>query len=163
MRTISKGALCLLLSVLAWQVAEAAEESGESWLDEIATLEAQTQLLQKRDELRSQLEKSSASTLASLPSIVSIMSMDGHNQSQLYFPDGRLSYVKVGDMLRAGVRVARIGPQGVDVMVGTGDTQRMVPLVFVTLKARGEESSSQLNAVQDPILPSDVPDVGTRK
>lgn len=160
MRTTANAMACALLALVAAQSVQAVE-SGESWLDEMATIEAQTQLLQKRDELRSQLEKSSAGTLAALPSIVTIMGVEGRYQSQVHFPNGRLSYVQVGDRISADVRVVRISANGVDVQVGEGTAQRTIALGFTTLEMRQggvDRNDSTRPGLPGAILP-DAPQV----
>lgn len=130
-----------------------------SWLDEIATIEAQTQLLKKREELRSQLEKASSGTLAALPSVISIIQLDGRAQSQLHFPSGRVSYASVGTMIAPDVRVTAINEHGVEVSITRGKSVRTVPLTFATLQSRypalygsGGEDLSKNEAYQNSVL-----------
>lgn len=159
----------LIVSAMAVSVLHAGSATAQSpgdtqtWLDEIAMIEAQTQLLQKREELKAQLERLSSSTVAALPSVVAIVSLNGRSQAQLYFPSGRLSYVSVGELVAPNVRVAAISGTSVEVRVEVSGSQRTVPLSFMPLSGRtadplADETNRQRKAIQDAILP-DRPEV----
>jgi len=134
--------------------------TGHAWLDEIAELEAQAALLEKRDELstrridsqirlkqkRSELDalerESTDEMLAHLPQVVAVLGVKNNYQCQLFFPTGRVSYARVGDQIGPGVRVKSIAPSGVevDVVMGEASQRRQVPLNFVSLSERRGEN-----------------------
>jgi len=145
-----------------------------TWLDEIADLEVQTTLLEKRDELaarridaqirlkqkRTELDalerESTDEMLAYLPQVVAVMGARGKYQCQLFFPSGRVSYARAGDNIAPGVRVRSISPSGVevDVLMGELSQQRRVPLNFVSLaERRGEDES---NSGEGAVNPSEL-------
>ncbi len=131
-----------------------------SWLDEIATIDAQTQLLRKREELRGQLEKTTSGVLASLPSVISVIVSNGRPQTQLHFPSGRVSYATVGTQIAPDVRIAHINEHGVEVSIQQSKSVRRVPLTFATLQSRfphlygpGGEDLSKNASYQNLILP----------
>lgn len=149
--------LAMSLVPVAGVAAQAAGDT-QTWLDEIAVIEAQTQLLQKREELKAQLERASSSTVAALPSVVAIVSLEGRSQAQLYYPSGRLSYVSAGELIAPDVRVSAITGTSVEVQVGAAGARRTVPLSFVPLSGRStdplaEEARRQRSAISDAILP----------
>jgi len=152
-----------------------------TWLDEIAEIEAQTSILQKREELdtrlieaqmnvlqkREELEtlvrETTAEMLAHLPSVVSIMAIEGKYQSQIYYPSGRLTYVRVGDQISPDVKVVEISLSGVEVNVtlGRDREQRRVPLNFVSLAERrvdtvDKNTRGQVEAAKDVVLPREA-------
>jgi len=135
-----------------------------SWLDEVADLEVQTTLLEKRDELaarridsqirlkqkRTELDalerESTDEMLAYLPQVVSVMGSKDKYQCQLFFPSGRVSYARAGDQIAPGVHVRSVSPTGVEVNVEMGGLteRRQVPLNFVSLaERRGENEEDQ--------------------
>jgi len=155
-------AALVLGTLCAAAAAQGTHAPSPSWLDEIATIDAQTQLLKKRDELRRELEKSTAGSIAALPSVVSIMVLDSVPQAQLYYSSGRLSHAKVGTLIAPSVRIASISENGVEVEVTQGRAKHQLPLEFATFEsrfpgaananARGA-SSARDDAVQFPLLP----------
>ncbi len=129
-------AAAALACALCATVAAQGTSGSASWLDEIATIEAQTQLLKKRDELRKELEKSTAGTIATLPMVVSIMALEGVPQAQLFYPSGRISHAKVGMLVAPLVRIAAISELGVEVDVTRGRATHRMPLEFATIETR---------------------------
>jgi len=144
-----------------------------SWLDEIAELEVQTTLLEKRDDLASRridsqirlkqkrteldaLERESTDEmLAYLPQVVSVIGAKGKYQCQLFFPSGRTSYAKAGDTIAPGVRVKSVSPSGVEVDVAMGGltSRRQVPLNFVSLaERRGENEQDESGALTPELI-----------
>jgi hypothetical protein len=158
---LKKGAFArIAIAALLLSAASLQAFGQSSWLDEMATIDAQTQLLKKREELRTQLEKTTSGTLAALPSVISIIVVDGRPQTQLHFPSGRVSYAAVGAMIAPNVRVATISEQGVEVAIAQGKTTRSVPLTFATLQSRfpqqygaGGEDLSKNASYQASMLP----------
>jgi len=155
-----------------------AEQQEKNWLDEIAAIEAETTIVQKREELdtriieaqtrvlkkREELEtlvrETTAEMLAHLPSVVSITGMEGDYQSQVYYPSGRLAYVRAGDQLSPDVKVVAITLPGVEVEVtlGRNSERRRVFLNFITLADRlveteGSNIREQVDAARDVVLP----------
>ncbi|KXU35365.1 hypothetical protein AXE65_06415 [Ventosimonas gracilis] len=143
-----------------------------SWLDEIAELEVQTTLLEKRDDLASRridsqirlkqkrteldaLERESTDEmLAYLPQVVSVIGSKGKYQCQLFFPSGRTSYARAGDTIAPGVRVKSISPSGVEVDVLMGE-RRQVPLGFVSLAERRGEAEGAGKGENSNVTPGE--------
>jgi len=145
-----------------------------SWLDEIAELEVQATLLEKRNDLatkridsqinlkqkRAELDalerESTDEMLAYLPQVVSVIGSKGKYQCQLFFPSGRTSYARAGDTIAPGVRVKSISPSGVevDVVMGELSQRSQVPLNFVSLAERRGEAEGDGDAAQ--MNPSEI-------
>jgi len=101
-------------------------------------LDSQIQVRTKRSELDTLLRENTDATLAYLPSVVSIIGAKNKYQAQLYFPSGRISYAREGDLIAPGVRVARISASGMEVSMVLGDSAQpqQVPLGFVSMAER---------------------------
>jgi len=161
------------------QAARAALATHEkTWLDEIAAIEAettilqkreeldtriieaQTRVLQKREELESLVRETTAEMLAHLPTVIAIIGVEGSYQSQIRYPSGRKAYVRVGDQISPDVKVVAISISGVDVDVTLGRKreQRRVPLNFIGLAERskdpdGSNIREQIEATKNVVLP----------
>jgi len=108
-------------------------------------LDSQIQVRTKRSELDTLLRENTDATLAYLPSVVSIIGARGKYQAQLYFPTGRISYARKGELIAPGVRVVEISASGIEVSMILGDSTQpqQVPLNFVSLpERRGENEQS---------------------
>jgi|GEM_PF-2025051 len=109
---------------------------------DVRLLDSQIQRRQKRSELDTLLRENTDATLAYLPSVVSIIGTKNKYQAQLYFPTGRISYARKGELIAPGVRVTEISANGIEVSMVLGDSAQpqQVPLNFVSLPERRGES-----------------------
>ena len=112
----SLGLLCAFPSVAV----------AENWIDEMARIDAQVQLLRKRMELRTELERASAGELSTLPKVVSVFEVDGKKQARLLYQDGRKSVLGEDDVVINGVRIAAINDRAVMVVAGQGKKKTAV-------------------------------------
>jgi len=123
---------------------------------DVRLLDTQIQTQQKRTELDGLIRESTSATLAYLPSVVSIMGSKGKYRSQLYFPSGRISYAREGDLIAPGVRITSISPSGIEVsmVLGNSSQPQQVPLNFVSLpERRGEMDEASGGDAQQGWMP----------
>jgi len=123
---------------------------------DVKLLDTQIQTQQKRAELDGLVRESTSATLAYLPSVVAIMGTQGKYRSQLYFPSGRISYAREGDLIAPGVRVTSISPSGIEVsmVLGNSNQPQQVPLNFVSLpERRGENEEAAGGDAQQGWVP----------
>ena len=134
-------------------------QPAPSWLDEMAVIDAQIQLLQKRDELEMILEQRAASRSAVLPGILSIIGFDGRFTAELVFPNGRIGRFRLGDEVSPDILISGIHPRGVMVTVWMGDGEfREAPLEFVSppsaAQAAGDLGADRPSVLRQAIRPS---------
>jgi len=123
---------------------------------DVRLLDTQIQTQQKRAELDGLVRESTSATLAYLPSVVAIMGTQGKYRSQLYFPSGRISYAREGDLIAPGVRITSISPSGIEVsmVLGNSAQPQQVPLNFVSLpERRGEMDEASGGDAQQGWMP----------
>jgi hypothetical protein len=103
---------------------------AQSWLDDMAALEAQIEMLERqrtRDEL---LESRAAERAGRLPQVLAVVGRPGHAQALIGYGNGRVGRHGVGDELIPGIRVVEVAPQGVRVTAPQGSAQRELWLAF---------------------------------
>ncbi|TWO71432.1 hypothetical protein FN976_10970 [Caenimonas sedimenti] len=99
--------------------------------DRRAEMDAQIDLLRKEKELNDALRAVAGSGAAAMPSVVSIMGIEGRFTARLMQPSGVVGNYSEGDTVRPGLVVASITPRAVAVKVGEGKRARTVPLEFM--------------------------------
>jgi hypothetical protein len=101
---------------------------GESFLDEIARLDAQIRMLRKRQEfqqvMRDVLNKSVG---VGVPSVLAVYGIKGQLWAELILDGGVRRLVKVHDVLPGGLRIVRISRW--EVVAQKGETR--IPLQFI--------------------------------
>jgi len=130
-----------------------AQSRGGSWVDELGTIDAQIQILQKRDQLRVQQEANSKTCLAGLPKVSSIASFGGRRSALLMFPGGQVNEVEVGDPVTASAKVHQIDVRGVQVQMRCGLSQALVSLDFAPPARQLAAASAVAAEVADAPLP----------
>lgn len=112
-----------------------------SYWEEMDTIDAQIELINKRNELGNAL-KNGSSTL-SLPSIVSIIEDNQGKTAKLIFDNGLVRWVSVGDELMGGLVVQSISTAGVKVRAKK--SERWLP--FQTAASDEPSSGTSGNSV----------------
>jgi Flp pilus assembly CpaE family ATPase len=120
----------LLLAALLGATGAQAEDA--SWVEELGTIDAQIQLLQKREELAVQQQTASQRCLAGLPKVVAIYEFAGQRSAQLHYPNGQLQEVRTGAQVAVGARVSGIAPQMVQVNLNCAGQQSVIALEFTS-------------------------------
>lgn len=133
--------------------------TAQSWLDEMATLDAQIDLLEKRNTLDSLLEQRAADRAAQLPLVISVAGTADKSKALLQFSNGRISRVQPGDQIMSGVKVLEIGIQGVRVSAPPGSRHRDLWLDFTAIEIRQVSSATDRDSpparsVQDAVVGS---------
>ena len=144
------------LLALALLAATGTEAQTPTWLDEMATLDAQIQLLQKQIELDELLEQRAAARSSVLPSVLTIVSFAGRNTVELLFPNGRTSRHRIGDEIAPEVWISTIHSRGVlvDMVIADGK-RREVALEFASAAgsaASADSISGSPTAGQSPAM-----------
>lgn len=86
-------------------------QPAPNYLDEMAKIDAQIAYIQKQNELRNALQKSSTSE--GMPRILSITVDDRGATAQVIYTSGIVRWVKKGDVLLDGMSVQAIGKSSV--------------------------------------------------
>jgi hypothetical protein len=146
----------LLVAVLL--IASNAQAENASWVEELGTIDAQIQLLQKREELAVQQQASSQRCLAGLPKVVAIYEFAGQRSALLHYPNGQLQEVQSGARVAVGARISAIAANLVQVNLNCAGQQSQIALEF-TSAARQQalsaaRSQSQSQSQSDGAAPS---------
>ncbi len=123
---------------LAQQPAQTQQAAQPNYLDEMAKIDAQIAYIQKQNELREVLKKSSGNE--GLPKVVSILVDEKGGSAQVIYESGIVRWLKSGDVLADGVKVLAINKSSV--VVGAGE--RQFPLGFASPKAGAAGANSGL-------------------
>lgn len=107
-------------------------QSGLSFDDRRAQLDAQTELVTKEIVLQDALRRLAVPGQSGLPSILAIMGLEGRYTARLLQPSGVASYFRENETIRPGMVVSAITEKGVIVRIGKGKTARAVALDFTT-------------------------------
>ena len=127
----------LLLAILPASVL-AQQSAQPNYLDEMAKIDAQIAYIQKQNELKEVLKKSSGNE--GLPKVVSILVDEKGGSAQVIYESGIVRWLKSGDALADGVKVLAINKSSV--LVSAGD--RRFPLGFASPKAGASGANSGL-------------------
>lgn len=144
-------ALAAILAAPVW----AAEP--HSWLDDMASMEAQIKILRKQEELRAERARA-ASNLSPLPKIVAIHEFGGRAKAKLLHEDGRLETVGENDYIGQGVRIAAITARGVMVVISRkGKKETMTELLFTPIATAGSTQQGKGPEIPAALLPPPPP------
>ena len=88
-------------------------QAPKSFDDRMAELEAQITLMKKQGELNTLLASSVTPEFGRMPTILTIIGFDNKMSAKLLMPNGTVSTVAEGDMIRPGMKVAAIAPRQV--------------------------------------------------
>jgi len=95
--------------------------ASASYVDDIAVINAQIQLVNKNAELQAALQKSLGASIT-LPKVLTLISDLNGSEATVVYTSGRTRTIKSGDKLTADVRVRSISPAGVEVSTSKGPT-----------------------------------------
>lgn len=93
--------------------------ASASYVDDIAVINAQIQLVNKNAELQAALQKSLGASIT-LPKVLTLISDLNGSEATVVYTSGRTRTIKSGDKLTADVRVRSISPAGVEVSTSKG-------------------------------------------
>ncbi|TCT10731.1 hypothetical protein EDC22_105231 [Tepidamorphus gemmatus] len=130
----------IVLIALVALTATGSEAQTPTWLDEMATIDAQIQLLQKQMELDVLLEQRAAQRSSMLPSILTIVGFGDRYSVELLFPNGRIGRYRVGDEIAPEVWISAIRPRGVTVDMAIADGKRRA--VALEFAAAGSDATA---------------------
>jgi len=121
-------------AALVAMLASAHVSAGETYLDQLARLQAQTSLLQQEMQLlQIQQQMAAASSIdTSLPKVVAVYGEEGNWQARLLMPDGSTRTVRENQYIGDTLKVAAISGGGVEAAVKNGKKWRRVSLSFAS-------------------------------
>jgi hypothetical protein len=144
----------LLLAALL--IASNAQAENASWVEELGTIDAQIQLLQKREELAVQQQASSQRCLAGLPKVVAIYEFAGQRSALLHYPNGQLLEVQSGARVAVGARISAIAANLVQVNLNCAGQQSQIALEFTSAARQQALSAARSQSQSDGAAPSVV-------
>jgi hypothetical protein len=144
----------LLLAALL--IASNAQAKNASWVEELGTIDAQIQLLQKREELAVQQQASSQRCLAGLPKVVAIYEFAGQRSALLHYPNGQLLEVQSGARVAVGARISAIAANLVQVNLNCAGQQSQIALEFTSAARQQALSAARSQSQSDGAAPSVV-------
>jgi len=142
----------LLLAALF--VASNAQAENASWVEELGTIDAQIQLLQKREELAVQQQASSQRCLAGLPKVVAIYEFAGQRSAQLHYPNGQLQEVQSGAQVAVGARISAIAANLVQVNLNCAGQQSQIALEFTSAARQQALGAARSQSQSDGAAPA---------
>ncbi len=92
---------------------------GGAYLDEMARMDAELQLLRKRQEVRQAqdaLNGTSASP-AQMPKVLAIYMSEGRLAAEIMYAHGLVTRVRGGETIPGDIQIVSVGPKGVTVRV----------------------------------------------
>lgn len=95
--------------------------ASASYVDDIAIINAQIQLVNKNAELQAALQKSQGASIT-LPKILTLISDMNGSEATVVYTSGRTRTIKSGDKLTSTVKVKSISAAGVEVTTSKGST-----------------------------------------
>lgn len=96
--------------------------------DRSAQLDAQIQLVGKENQLQEALRRSAGASVTGLPTVLSIMGMDGRFSTRLQQPNGVVRIYREGESIQTGMVVTAITPRAVAVTIGQGKKAKTIEL-----------------------------------
>lgn len=94
---------------------------SQTYIDQIATMEAQIELLNKQIALNEAIAKASESGATTLPKVISVIIDNEGASAEIYYSSGRVRTVSSGDSLTKGVSVTAVTQAGVAVKTLNGE------------------------------------------
>ena len=110
-----------------------ASHSQGTYADVVNGLEAQLNILQKREQVEAALRRNVDPSLTSLPQVVAVLGMEGDLKARLMLSNGVILTYGEGDQINPVMQVAAITPRQVTVAVkpsGKKAKKALVPLQF---------------------------------
>lgn len=134
----------LVVAVMAATMLPSPVAQAKSYLDEMATLDAQIALLNKRAELRNAMQNQNTSL--ELPSIASIIDDANGASAKLVYPNGIIRWVVASDDIGDGAKITSITRNRVVARVG----KKTISLPFATasMLSAGEGGAAASGGMQ---------------
>jgi hypothetical protein len=128
--------------------------ASASYVDEIETINAQIQLVNKNAELQAALQKSMGASI-SLPKILTMIADINGSEATVLYPSGRTRTIKKGDVIARKVKVLSISHTGVEVSTPGGRTYLAFNNPSVTDQASSPDSTTTPSApsIKIPSIP----------
>ncbi len=145
-----KNTMLVILIAATGGITNAAADNG-GLLEEQAKLEAQINLMRKRQELRAEQVRAAAG-IAPLPKIIAIHQVGSSPMAKLLHADGRIATVGENDFIADGLRVAAITSKGVMVAVGKQGKKSLIELPYAPI-ATASTTATPMMGVPAGLLP----------
>lgn len=143
--------LCWALLATLPAVVFAQNPAQPNYLDEMAKIDAQIAYLQKQNELREILKKSSNNE--GLPRILSILVDEKGALAQVVYGSGIVRWLKKGDVLAEGLRVLAVTKSSVLV----GGTDSKFSLSFAAPQTTGSTGAPSASGPLPPLPQINIP------
>lgn len=135
-----------------------AQQGGVHYLDEMATMDIQLNLLKKQKELNDLMKQSGGASVR-LPQIVFIAGPEGDMTADVIYENGLRRKIKKGEAVSKHVEIVEISPTGVVVEVAAGKKGKVKQELDFSVRAT---STRQVTPSAMPALPNvpNLPPVG---
>lgn len=150
--------ICLAVAALPLMASAQQQTGGIHYLDEMATMDIQLNLLKKKKELQDLMKQSGGASVR-LPQIVFVAGPEDQMTADVIYDNGLRRKMKKGESVSKGVEIVEISPTSVVVEIPVGKTARVKQELEFSVRP---VNTRQVSPSATPALPPvpNLPPVG---